>query len=314
MSVSQKALMKFSQEIEKAENAARIRLFSKASKQYEKLAEKARELQPEIAIELQFYSILYRLLDEIEDGKDPMKTGTVSALLRLTPQIGDRRLVMALPGGRFGEFSTFRILRELKAIETMAIGLSRNDHNMLRQAVDLFMNIGDEMLIFSMYLSPLKRRITGRRAALECEGYAQVIEGARFVDEDPSAAAEYYMMAVRAFRSARLHDKEAIYQNTLIGLRVELTCWICGRRVKGASHLVWMPAQVSNYFVKLLEENKEDVRSVKPNRLVVCKPCYTAISNEALAQARKEAARVMARVQELERRLRRLESTVHTMG
>ncbi len=305
--MSQKALRKFSSELDNAENTARIRLFEKASKKYADLAKAARELKPEIVPELQFLAHLYALIDDIESKRDPFSTGTLHMLLSLESAVGDKALMMTLPGGRFGEISTLRIITELKAINYMNQGIESNNAATVRKAIDLFMEIGDEPLIFSRYLRPIMRRQSGSRAALECEARAQIIEGEALKDPNPSAAVSHYMIAVRALRSARLYDEEIEYQKTLVGLRIVRTCWFCGRKVQGASHLVWMKASVGDYFKRLLEANKEDVRIIGKQRIIACKPCYSAISGEANRIASSYYEKTMKILRDLAARVERLE-------
>ncbi|MCF2138380.1 MAG: hypothetical protein K9W43_14205 [Candidatus Thorarchaeota archaeon] len=308
--MSEKALRKFSSELDNAENTARIRLFGKAAKKYEELAATARTLKPELFPQLQFLSMLYSLIDDIEGKRDPHQTGTLEGLLQLESLTGDTILMMTLPGGRFGEIATSRIFTELKALKYLYQGVASQSAETVRKAVDLFMSIGDEQLIFSRYLQPMLRRVTGRRAALECEARAQIIEGVTLKDRKPSQAVSHFMIAVRALRNARLYDEEQEYQKTLLGLRVVRTCWFCGRKIQGASHLVWMKASVSDYFRDLLEQNNEDVRMVGSNRVVACKVCYSAISEEANRIAATYHEETLKLIRNLMKRIEALERAV----
>ncbi len=308
--MSEKDLRKFSSSLDDAENTARIRLFGKASKKYEELADVARRLKPEIFPQLQFLSMLYSLIEDIEEKRDPFETGTLDGLLQLESLVGDAELMMTLPGGRFGEISTGRIFTELKAVKYLNQGMANRDAETVRKAVDLFMSIGDEQLIFSRYLRPMMRRSSGKRAALESEARAQIIEGALLEDSKPSEAVSHYMIAVRALRGARLYDEEVKYQRTLLGLRISRTCWFCGRKIQGASHLVWMNASVSEYFKSLLEKNSEDVRMLGDNRVIACRVCYSAISQEANRIATKYHEETLRLIKNLVKRIQALERAV----
>ena len=88
--------------LQKAENAARIRLFGKASSQYKDLMKQAESLEPELVSGFQFLSELYNVNQDISDKKDPLETGSLRNLNALGSNISDMPLTMALPGGIFG--------------------------------------------------------------------------------------------------------------------------------------------------------------------------------------------------------------------
>lgn len=308
--MSEKELRKFSSELENAENTARIRLFEKAAKKYNDLAQKAQKFRPEMVSELQFLSSLYSLNHDISSRRNPHETGSIKALAALETSTPNKELSMTLPGGRFGEFPTTRIFTEVKAILTMYEGMSTGGSSRVRDAINFFLELGNQQLFFSRYLEPLNRRVTGDRAALESEARAQMIEGGALADPKPTSAVPHYMIAVRALRAARLHDEEARYRRVLTGLRTCRDCWFCGRQVQGADHLVWLKSTISPYFRNLLLKLKQDTRIIDADRLVACQPCFSAINNEADRTARAYFDRLVQEIQRLAQRVARLESKV----
>ncbi len=301
--MSEKELKKFSSELDDAENTARIRLFEKAAKKYFKLAEKASTLKKDIYWSLMFLAHLYAINYVIAKKADPVASGAIGKFLELEEKVPEQKITIALPGSGYGEFETTRIFTELRAIATLYDGFFKRNPTRVREAIPLFLQIGDEPLFYSRYIEPIKRRVTGSRAALECEARAQLIEGSRLADPDPSGAIPHYMIAVRALRAARLYEEETKQRKILTGLRTIRTCWFCGRRVQGAEHLIWMESSVSPYFINLLKQNNEDTRIVSGNRIVACQPCFKAISNEADRIANIYYQKLKAEIEDLRRRI-----------
>ncbi len=299
--MSQKELRKFSEELEDAENTARIRLFGKAARKYRKLANWAKAVKPDLHFGMKFLAHLYDINDTIVSQRDPHRTGVVREFLKLRGEMEEVEVTVSLLGSGFGVFTTTRIFNEIYAIHLMYEGMESKSAKMVRDAAELFLTISDEFLFYSRYMKPLKRRVTGTRAALECEARAQIIEGTKLADPNPSGAIPHFMIAVRALRAARLFDDEVVYRRMLMGLRAIRTCWFCGRRIQGSSHLVWMESEVSEYFVNLLRENNEDLRMVHENKITACIPCFKAINKEADRIANIYYARLQEEINELRR-------------
>ena len=279
--MSKKERDKFSKKLDDAENTARIRLFGKASKKYAGLIKSAQALEPSMVEGLQFLSVLYLVNEDISKKNDPIVSGSFYKLCQMQPSTKEQSLPMALPGGIFGSFETNRVFAEVTAILKMDEGMSTGNQDAFNEAIDIFLQIGNAPLYFSRYVRPLQSRITGSRAALECEARSQILKGAALADIYPNAAIPHYMIATRALRAARKYNVESKYRKILIGLRMVRRCWICGRLVQGANHFKNMDASVTGYFEYILKENKEDLRVIDGSAIVACMPCSTAITTEA---------------------------------
>jgi len=188
---------------------------------------------------------------------------------------------MVLPGGVFGEYETDRIFAETRGLLMMNQGFRDLDTQVLEKAIEHFLKIGNNQLFFSRYVNVIGRRVSGNRAALECEAKAEIVRASVLEDAYPSAAIPHYMLATRALRAARRHEDENKYRQTLIGLKQVRPCWFCGRLVQGANHFRRMSSEITPYFVNLLAENKEDVRVIDNQDIHACLPCAAAISKEA---------------------------------
>lgn len=151
----------------------------------------------------------------------------------------------------------------------------------LENAIEHFLKIGNDQLFFSRYVTVIGRRVTGNRAALECEAKSEIVRASVLEDAYPSSAIPHYMLATRALRAARRHEDESKYRQILIGLKQVRPCWFCGRIVQGANHFRRMSSEITPYFVNLLAENKEDVRVIDNQDIHVCLPCAAAITREA---------------------------------
>ncbi len=279
--MSEKQLLKLSMELEKAENSARIRQFEKAAKQYKNLIKLAQKVNPGIINDLTFLSLLYTVNHDISRRQDPLITGSLHSLDTLQKDLAYSTITMALPGGFFGEINTKRVFDETRGIVLMDRGKRERDPALLLPAIKRFLEIGKEQLFFGRYVGIIERRISGTRAALECEAESHIIRAAEIADENPSGAIPHYMLAVRAYRAARRSDCETKYRNVLIGLKKVGKCWFCGRLVQGANHFRLLNSSISQYFVNLLHENKEDLRVYKDSAVVACIPCSAAIEQEA---------------------------------
>lgn len=312
--MSTKEQEKFSKQLDDAENTARIRMFGKASKKYEGLIRKAEELEPSMVEGLRFLSTLYRVNADIADKKDPVETGSLQHLNNMGESISNQSLSMALPGGVFGEIDTGRILSEVKAILLMDKGMLGGYDEMFKEAIQLFLEIGHDELYFSRYVRPLKRRINGRRAALECEARSQILKGEVFADPYPNAAIPYFMIATRALRAARKYDEESTVRATLIGLKMVRRCWFCGRLVQGANHFVSLDSSVTEYFQHLLRENKEDLRVHDGDSISACVPCATALNKEADRVARFYHDVLLQELNKLRSEVQHLQTTVARLG
>jgi hypothetical protein len=279
--MSEKDLQRFSKALQKAENAARIRLFNKASSQYQKLIKVAKSLEPSMESGFRFLTELYSLNHDISQMNDPVDTGSLRKLNALSTSMTNSVLTMALPGGVFGDFETDRIFAETRGILMMDQGIRDKDTKVLEHAIEHFLQIGKEPLFFSRYVSVIGRRITGNRAALECEAKAEIVRASELEDANPSAAIPHYMLATRALRAARRREDESKYRRILQGLKKVRPCWFCGRLVQGANHFRQMPSEITPYFEKLLVDNNEDIRVLDDQTIHVCNPCAAAITKEA---------------------------------
>lgn len=279
--MSQADLQKLSKNLEKAENAARIRLFGKASSQFDSLIKFAQSVEPSLIPGFIFLSHLYLVNQDVSNNKDPLTTGSLRRLVGLGPTTDDITLVMALPGGVYGEYPVQRVFAEARGILMMEQGLREKNPEVLEHAIKHFLDIDKNHLFFSRYVHVIGRRVTGRGAALDCEAQSNIIRASGIEDVNPSGAIPYYMLATRALRAARRKEEESKHRETLIGLKKVRRCWFCGRLVQGANHFKNFPSNVTPYFQNLLVENKEDLRVYEEETIVACQPCASAITKEA---------------------------------
>ena len=309
--MSQKDREKFAKKLDNAENTARIRLFGKASKKYNDLIKTAKSIEPSMVAGLSFFAALYIVNQDISDSKDPILTGSFQRLFNLRESISSSQILpMALPGGFFGEQDTHRVFKECEAILLMDNGINSRDPETLRKAAQIFLEIGSNPLFFSRYTRPLGRRMTGNRAALECEAQSSIIKGDALADAYPNAAIPNYMVATRALRAARRYEEESKLRAKLIGMRLIRRCWFCGRLVQGHNHIVGLDSKVTKYFENLLEQNKEDLRVYEGNTIFACLPCATALSNEADKRARVYYENVMQHINRLQSELNTIKAKI----
>ncbi|MHA1637382.1 MAG: hypothetical protein ACTSUO_04685 [Candidatus Thorarchaeota archaeon] len=312
--MSTKAQTKFTKKLDDAENTARIRLFGKAAKKYGGLVKDAQSIEPSMVSGLQFLSALYEVNEDVSKKRDPIVTGTLQKLANLQSLSQNQSLSMGLPGGIFGPFETDDIFTEIKAILRMDEGMATGNQDAFNESIQLFLEIGNSQLHFSRYVRPLQSRVTGSRAALECEARSQIIKGAALADCYPNAAIPHYMIATRALRAARKTDVELKYRRILIGLKMVRCCWICGRLVQGDNHFTNMDSSVTGYFEYILKENKEDLRVYEGNRIVACTPCSSAISKEADRIAKGYYERVKRDIASLKSDIQILKSIIKQGG
>ena len=311
--MSQKDKERFSKKLDDAENTARIRLFAKASKKYSGLVKSARSIEPEMVDGLVFLAALYAVNQDARDKKDPLQTGSFERLLKIQESTREQTLSMALPGGFFGNCETSRVFKEIRAIVLMDTGVTAGNTDSLKEAMDIFLEIGGNQLFFSRYVRPLQRRVKGNRAALECEARRNIIKGNALSDVYPNAAIPHYMVATRALRAARKYDEETRLRQRLIGLRMVRRCWFCGRLVQGANHFRRLPSQVTQYFENLLKENKEDLRVYDGEAIYACVPCAMALSKESEKHALEYYKKASHEIQVLRSHVQKLTETVRAM-
>ncbi|MEM3587926.1 MAG: hypothetical protein QXO71_11485, partial [Candidatus Jordarchaeaceae archaeon] len=220
-----------------------------------------------------------------------------------------------MPGGLYGEFDTAKFVTEARGIFYMSLGLkSQNTEDavkLLEKAYNLFSELGDAPLVFSRYVSCLKRRATGNQAALECEGHIEFIKGRQFMEIEPPKATEYLIAAAKAYRAARLYDVVKDVNARIQELRATRKCWMCGREIQSADHFKIVKADVGQYFVNLLRRRNEDMRVIEgASGIALCNPCYTAVFYEADRIARGYYEAAMRAIAALEARIRRLEARI----
>ncbi len=314
LTMSEKELEKLSKELEKAENSARIHQFDKAASRYGKLAKMASDVQPQLVDEFVFYQKLYSVNHDIVEKRDPLETGQLDSLDSLQSNFGNKSLVMALPGGIFGEYDTSRVFDETRGIILLRQGQNERNPDLLQSAIDKFLHIGKSQLFFGRYVKVIGRRISGTRAALECEAIGHVIRATAIADANPSGAIPHLLLATRAFRAARRNDLESRYRLELVGLRKVRKCWFCGRTVQGANHFRLMKSKMSSYFSNLLESTKEDMRVFEEDSIVACLPCAEAIGHEADRIAQYYYSLAMKRLESIDRQLQQLRTAIAHMG
>jgi hypothetical protein len=234
-----------------------------------------------MVVGFQFLAELYSVNHDISKQSDPIETGSLHELNALSTMIPNTSLTMALPGGIFGEYETDRIFAETRGILMMNQGFRDMNTQVLENAIEHFLKIGNNQLFFSRYVPVIGRRVTGNRAALECEAKAEIVRASVLEDAYPSSAIPHYMLATRALRAARRHEDESKYRQILIGLKQVRPCWFCGRLVQGNNHFKRLPSEITPYFVNLLADSKEDTRVIDKQEIYACLPCAAAISKEA---------------------------------
>ncbi len=156
------------------------------------------------------------------------------------------------------------------------------------------------------------------------------------MDADPSAATEHMAKALDAFESASDSAWAAKADEWLARGRARRTCWMCHREVQGAgTHFHLVSARVTPYAVRCLEELGQDGSAIDFDRdqLTLCTPCHSAVqrlADQAAAEreeklrgeltkdreqlrdeATKEREKRKTAVEDLDKRLRRLEKHSH---
>ncbi|MFB0562101.1 MAG: hypothetical protein ACETWM_12930 [Candidatus Lokiarchaeia archaeon] len=311
--MSSKEIEHCERDLEDAENTARIGNFGKAARKYFDTVALCRKVGwDDEAMEALFLAYLYPCNQDAKDGKDLYETQSLRTFVQQTYKLPQMNVMAYMPGGLYGEFDTKRLLMEARGILYMELGRKAKTVEqavkLLGSASDLFIEIGDSDLVFSRYVSCLKRRTTGNYAALECEGHIESIKGSVFIETDPSKAIGYIMAAARAYRAAKLHDVWKGMNKRIEALRATRKCWMCGREAQSTDNFQIVRASIGRYFENRLREMKEDMRVMDgKSSIVLCKPCYTAIYYEADRIARTWYDMAMQAIQTLEARIRRLE-------
>lgn len=314
MSSKEKDIERCENKLEDAENTARIGNFGKAAKKYYDAVDLCRSIGWEQeAQEALFLSYLYPCNQDVKDKKDLLETDSLRKFLENASKLPPMKVTAYMPGGLYGEFDTAKLVTEARGIFYMSLGLKAPNIEeavkLLEKAYDLFLEIGDAPLLFSRYVSCLKRRVTGNQAALECEGHIEFAKGRRFIEVEPPKATEYLIAAAKAYRAARLYDVVKSVNARIQELRATRKCWMCGREIQSADHFKVVKADVGPYFLNLLKQRNEDMRVIDgASRIALCNPCYSAIFYEADRIARGYHAIAMQAIAALEARVRRLEA------
>ncbi len=294
--------------VHSAENAAKLGLFEEAYKRYLKAAESAISLnRMQEAYVWYFLASIYKCNSSIDDEKY-----LLSSLYNLYETYNKHpvdKVTVYMLGGAFGEFPAKRFVNEaigllaLNNAKLTNMGLEEIVEN-LDKATKAFMEIGNDYLFYSKYLSIINKRVTANYAALISEANKAYLLGEYYSDIDPTKAVEHYMIASRAYRTARRMDIYRDVIKLIQGVRVTKKCWICGREIQGEKHFVYLDAKLGPYFEKLIEKN-QDKHSIHGNKIVVCNVCYSAIDNIVQEEQRK--------LRQLIDRLLQLERTVYYM-
>ncbi len=312
--LSSKEIERCEKELEDAENTARIGNFGKAAKKYFNAAELCKKVGwDNEAIEALFLAYLYPCNQDAKEGRDLFETESLRYFVQHSYKLPQMKVMAYMPGGLYGEFDTKRLLTEARGILYMELSRKAKtiEHSvkLLEKASDHFLEIGDSDLVFSRYVSCLKRRTTGNYAALECEGHINYIKGSVYIEIDPSKAIGYIMASARAYRAAKLRDVWKGMNKRIEALRATRKCWMCGREAQSTENFEIVKADVGSYFENRLREMKEDMRVIEgKSNIILCKPCYTAIYYEAEKIAKTWYEMAMQVIQALEARVRRLET------
>lgn len=130
---------------------------------------------------------------------------------------------------------------------------------------------------------------------------------------DPSAAADEMSQAVMYYRRAAYKQGEEAANRALANLRLERTCWICGREMQGQDiNFSYIPTQVSPYHSDLLQKVGQDCSSLDlaNSRVALCVVCKGLISCLANTIAGEIAA---FKMQELQGEIRRLSDRIEKL-
>jgi len=169
--MSEVELQRLSKSLEKAENAARIRLFGKAASQFNNLIKVAESVQPDLQEGFRFLSMLYTVNHDISQNKDPIVTGTLRELNNIAPSISNQSLTMALPGGVFGEFYTDRVFSETRGLLMMSQGVRDKDIGVLEHAINHFLQKG-----FTEGQAKVKLVLEDERISSACTGRGNIAD------------------------------------------------------------------------------------------------------------------------------------------
>jgi hypothetical protein len=131
---------------------------------------------------------------------------------------------------------------------------------------------------------------------------------------DPSAAAEEMSQSVLYYRRAGYQQGEQAANGALANLRLERTCWVCGREMQGQGiNFDFLPTQLSQYHHDLVQRGNQDASSldVGNSRVALCVVCKGLIAGLAQAIAGEIAAQkitqIEARIRKLSERTSKLE-------
>lgn len=146
-------------------------------------------------------------------------------------------------------------------------------------------------------------------------GRASWYRAQALVSRDPSAAADEMGQSVMYYRRAEYKQGEQAANRALANLRLERTCWVCGREMQGQGiNFDFLPTKVSQYHHDLLQRGNQDCSSLdlEDSRVALCVVCKGLISSLANAIADEIAAEkiqhIEARMQKMTKRIEKLEA------
>lgn len=101
---------------------------------------------------------------------------------------------------------------------------------------------------------------------------------------DPATAADEMSQAVLYFRHADDKQEESKADQLLNNLRMQRTCWVCGREMQAQGvNFEYLPTTLRPYHLAVIEKSKQDTGTllVEESRVAVCVVCRDLIMNQA---------------------------------
>ena len=105
--------------------------------------------------------------------------------------------------------------------------------------------------------------------------------------------------AVLYFRRAGDEKAESEASQVLNSLRMQRTCWVCGREMQAQGvNFEYLPTTLRPYHLSVVERSKQDASTllVGEARVAVCVVCRDLIMNQARATADEMIGRALSQI------------------
>lgn len=155
-------------------------------------------------------------------------------------------------------------------------------------ARDRFAVLGASTMVTFAYFGNDPLQASAERHQFLHSGKACWYRSQMHLASDPAMASDEMSQAVLYFRRAGEKQEESKADHALNNLRLQRTCWVCGREMQAQGvNFEYLPTTVRPYHLSVVERSKQDTSTllVDEARVAVCVVCRDLIMNQARAIA-----------------------------